>query len=144
MPKLPPVLFGSRHHFERDSRPGGGLGVNEAVLNKLERRLGRLHAKLRLGIEMDHEAQIFGQGINFFHIENWYSVHSVIRTTLKLMGLHWRGRKNAAQIQVRHNHISMKTLTLRWLDSTPHQRPTRGNERRRDAPPDRASSRPDL
>lgn len=43
--------------------------MNEAVLNKLERRLGRLHAKLRLGIETDHEAQIFGQGINFFHIE---------------------------------------------------------------------------
>jgi hypothetical protein len=40
-----------------------------------------------LGIETDHEVQIFGQGINFFHIENWYSVHSVIRTTLKLMGL---------------------------------------------------------
>ena len=32
-------------------------------------RLGRLHAKLRLGIETDHEAQIFGQGINFFHID---------------------------------------------------------------------------
>jgi len=44
--------------------------MHEAVLTKLERRLGRLHAKLRLGIEMDHEAQIFGQGINFFHIEN--------------------------------------------------------------------------
>jgi uncharacterized protein len=83
-------------------------------LNKLEQRLGRLHAKLRLGIEMDHEAQIFGQGINFFHIENWYSVHSVIRTTLKLMGLYWRGRKNAEQIQVRHNHISMKRLPSRF------------------------------
>jgi hypothetical protein len=46
------------------------LPMNDAVLNKLEQRLGRLHAKLRLGIEMDHEAQIFGQGINFFHIEN--------------------------------------------------------------------------
>jgi hypothetical protein len=58
--------------------------MNEAIFSKLEQRLGRLHAKLRLGIETDHEAQIFGQGINFFHIENWYSVHSVIRTTLKL------------------------------------------------------------
>jgi hypothetical protein len=29
--------------------------MNEAVLNKLERRLDRLQAKLRLGIEMDHE-----------------------------------------------------------------------------------------
>src|SRR6266478_3139994 len=88
--------------------------MNDAVLNKLERRLGRLHAKLRLGIEMDHEAQIFGQGINFFHIENWYSVHAVIRTTLKLMGLYWRGCKNAEQIRVRHNHISMKTLPSRF------------------------------
>src|SRR5499427_1066118 len=105
-----------RHRFERAADPclGGGLVMNEAVLNKLERRLGRLHAKLRLGIEMDHEAQIFGQGINFFHIENWYSVHSVMRTTLKLMGLYWRGRKNAQQIQVRHNHISMKTLPSRF------------------------------
>ena len=63
---------------------------------------------------MDHEAQIFGQGINFLHIENWCSVHSVIRTTLKLMGLYWRGRKNAEQSQVRHNHISMKTLPSRF------------------------------
>ena len=84
--------------------------MEEPVENKLERRLGRLHAKLRLGIEKDHEAQIFGQGINFFHIENWYSVHSVIRTALKLMGLYWRGRRNADQIQVRHNYIGMKAL----------------------------------
>ena len=84
--------------------------MNEAVLKKLEQRLGRLHARLRLGIETDHEAQIFGQGITFFHIENWYSIHSVIRATLWLMGLYWRGRKNAEKIQVRHNHISMKTL----------------------------------
>ncbi len=84
--------------------------MNEAVLNKLERRLGRLHARQRLGIETDHEAQIFGQGINFFHIENWYSIHSVIRATLKLTGLYWRGRKNAVQIQVRHNLIGMQTL----------------------------------
>lgn len=84
--------------------------MNDAVLKKLERRLGRLHARLRLGIETDHEAQIFGQGLTFFHIENWYSIHSVIRVTLWLMGLYWRGRKNAERIQVRHNQIMMKTL----------------------------------
>ena len=33
---------------------------------RLEKRLGRLHARLRLGIEADHEAQVFGQGINYF------------------------------------------------------------------------------
>ena len=86
------------------------LAMNETVLNKLERRLGGLHARQRLGIETDHEAQIFGQGINFFHIENWYSIHSVIRMTLKLLGLYGRGRKNAEQIQVRHNHVGSKIL----------------------------------
>jgi hypothetical protein len=91
--------------------PGsGGLAMNEKVVDELERRLGRLHARQRLGIETDHEAQIFGQGINFFHIENWYSIHSVIRTTLQLLGLYRRGRKNAEQIQIRHNRVGSKML----------------------------------
>jgi uncharacterized protein len=88
--------------------------MNEAVLIKLEQRLGRLYAKQRLGIETDHEAQIFGQGINFFHIENWYSIHSVIRTALKLVGLYRRGCKNAELIQVKHNDIRTKTLPSRF------------------------------
>jgi hypothetical protein len=60
----------------------------ETVLSKLEQRLGgRLYAQQRLGIEADHEAQVFGRGLTFFHIENWYSIHSVIRTLFKLTGL---------------------------------------------------------
>ncbi len=84
--------------------------MNKEILLKLEQRLGRLHARQRLGIETDHEAQVFGQGINFFHIENWYSVHSIIRTALKLTGLYRRGRRNAARILVRHNDIRFKEL----------------------------------
>ena len=84
--------------------------MDDAVLGKLERRLGRLHARQRLGIETDHEAQIFGQGLNFFHIENWYSIHSVIRATLMLAGLYWRGRRNAERVQVRHNTVSSAKL----------------------------------
>jgi predicted MPP superfamily phosphohydrolase len=80
------------------------------IQTKLEQPLGTLHARQRLGIEMDHEAQIFGQGINFFHLENWYSVHSIIRKGLKLVGLYQRGRKNAARIQIRHNHIRSRKL----------------------------------
>jgi uncharacterized protein len=83
----------------------------ETVLSKLEQRLGgRLYAKQRLGIETDHEAQIFGQGLTFFHVENWYSIHSVIRTLLKLTGLYWRGRANAARVQVRYNDLHFKKL----------------------------------
>ena len=84
--------------------------MNDVVLGKLERRLGRLHARQRLGIETDHEAQIFGQGLNFFHIENWYSIHSVIRVALMLSGLYWRGRRNAENIQVKHNTVRLARL----------------------------------
>ena len=76
---------------------------------RLEKRLGRLHARLRLGIEADHEAQVFGQGINYFHIENLPPSHIAIRSCLKLTGLYGRGRKNAAQIELRsHDVISSR------------------------------------
>jgi len=85
----------------------------ETVLSKLEQRLGgRVYARQRLGIETDHEAQIFGQGLNFFHIENWYSVHSLVRILLKLTGLYWRGKANAARVQVRYNDIRFRTLPI--------------------------------
>ena len=53
--------------------------ANEDTLTILEKRLGRRHARQRIGIEKDHEAQVFGQGINFFHIENLRLSHAVIR-----------------------------------------------------------------
>jgi predicted MPP superfamily phosphohydrolase len=84
--------------------------MTDDILLKLEKRLGRLHARQRLGIESEHEAQIFGQGINFFHIENWYSVHSLIRNTLRLAGLYGRGRRNAERIVVKHNEIRSAAL----------------------------------
>jgi predicted MPP superfamily phosphohydrolase len=84
--------------------------VIQDVFELLEKRLGRLHAKLRLGIEADHEAQVFGQGINYFHIENLRSSHLIIQACLILTGLYWRGRKNAAQIEVRRNYIKSKKI----------------------------------
>jgi uncharacterized protein len=53
---------------------------------------------------------VFGGGLNFFHIENWYSAHSVIRNALKLSGLYWRGRRNAERIELRHNAIRLPTV----------------------------------
>ncbi len=85
-------------------------GENPDIVRQLENRLGRLHARQRLGIENDHETRIFGQGLNFFHVENWYSLQSAIRITLKLTGLYWRGHRNTARIQVRHNHIHLPAL----------------------------------
>lgn len=75
------------------------------IMAKLERRLGRLHARQRLGIETDHEAQIFGQGLNFFHIENLPFSQLLIEGTLRLAGLYWQGRRNAGKVKLSKNEI---------------------------------------
>jgi uncharacterized protein len=81
------------------------LAEEEDICELLQERLGRLHARLRLGIEADHEAQVFGQGINYFHPENSRLSHFVIRTCLRFTGLYERGRRNAAQVEIRRNYI---------------------------------------
>lgn len=80
------------------------------IVPELERRLGRIHARQRLGIEHDHEEHVFGQGLSFLHLENWYSIHSVIRGVLALAGLLGRGRRNAERIRVVHNRVALPTL----------------------------------
>jgi predicted MPP superfamily phosphohydrolase len=80
------------------------------ILSMLEQRLGRLHARQRLGIERELEAKAFGHGLNFFHIENWYSVHSLLRATLKASGLYGRGRRNAEKIVIRENPLEFADL----------------------------------
>ncbi|MEN8109143.1 MAG: metallophosphoesterase [Pseudomonadota bacterium] len=76
----------------------------------LQQRVGRVHLQQRLGIEQDYEHKVFGQGRNFFHIENWYSLHSVIRNSLRLLLLHGRGKRNARAIRLRHNDIRLPGL----------------------------------
>lgn len=76
----------------------------------LQRRVGPLHLRQRLGIEADREARVFGQGIKFFHIENWVTVHSVIRWVLRLTLLHRRGRRNALSIELSRNEIALAGL----------------------------------
>jgi uncharacterized protein len=84
--------------------------MTDDIFAELERRLGRVHARQRLGIERDHEAQVFGYGLNFFHIENWYSIHSLIRWVLRLAGLYWRGVSNTERIALRYNTVTSKRL----------------------------------
>jgi uncharacterized protein len=84
--------------------------ANEASLAVLEKRLGRRYARQRLGIEKDHEAQLFGHGLNFFHIENLPLTHALIRAVLMASGLYWRGVSNAANVEVKHHRISLSRL----------------------------------
>lgn len=78
----------------------------DRIQKLLEQRLGRRHARQRLGVENDHEAQVFGQGITFFHIENVPIGDTIIRAALMVTGLYWRGRRNAAKVVLRRNVIS--------------------------------------
>jgi predicted MPP superfamily phosphohydrolase len=84
--------------------------ANQEILTILEQRLGRRHARQRLGIEKDHEAQVFGQGINFFHFENLPLSHVLICAVLMATGLYWRGISNAAKVDLRHNRIESPHL----------------------------------
>jgi len=80
------------------------------ALAGLEPRLGRVHIRQRLGLEREHETHVFRRGTHFFHIENWYSVHALIRGSLRLVGLHGRGRRNALAIEVRRHEVELARL----------------------------------
>lgn len=84
--------------------------MSEDVYVALVQRLGRRYADRRLRIEADHEAQVFGQGINFFHFENWRTSESLIRNALRLVGLYGRGLKNATRVELRRNHVVLARL----------------------------------
>jgi predicted MPP superfamily phosphohydrolase len=86
-------------------RQRAGLSIDRSVLEKLEERLGRLHARQRLGIEGERDGRVSGQAINFFHPGKWYLSASVIRTALMATGLYWRARKNAEDIKIRRHDI---------------------------------------
>ena len=84
--------------------------VTQDILPILEQRLGPRHARQRLEIEKDHEAQVFGQGINFFHFENLPLSHVAIRAVLMATGLYRRGIRNAAKVDIRHNRVETPHL----------------------------------
>lgn len=84
--------------------------MNDTDYHNLEARIGRLHLKQRLGIERDNETRVFGQGLNFFHIENWYSLHSIIKNGLKFTAMYGRGRRNALDIRIEHHEVPISAL----------------------------------
>ncbi len=84
--------------------------MDSDIFMHLEKRLGKVHARLRIGIEEESMPQVFGHGINFFHPENWYSSHSLLRKMLKATGVYWRGRGNTLNFQVNRNTIELPHL----------------------------------
>ncbi|MFT6142130.1 MAG: hypothetical protein ACJAXN_003373 [Psychromonas sp.] len=84
--------------------------MSRNILAALEKRLGAAVSKQRIASEETHTAQVFGQGRNFFHIENFYSIHSIIRNTLRLCLMDRKGQCNAVNIQLRHNSVKLVDL----------------------------------
>ncbi len=84
--------------------------MDQTVYDRLVQRLGRVHLRQRLGLESEHEAQVFRRGTHFFHLENWFLAHAVIRASLGLVGLHGRGRRNALKIRIVHNDVRLAAL----------------------------------
>src|SRR5258707_289854 len=74
-------------------------------LRNLIARIGAEHVERRLKVETEHEAQLFGQGLIFFNLENWYSAPRIIKIALRLMGLYGRARRNADHIVIKRNTI---------------------------------------
>ncbi len=83
---------------------------DQQLVAKLEERFGSAYTQARLTIERDHEAQIFGQGLNFFHFENSRLSHSLIRGALLATGLYRRGARNAADVELRRTRFSFPAL----------------------------------
>jgi predicted MPP superfamily phosphohydrolase len=92
--------------------------VNILALQSLVDRIGAEHVEQRLKVETEHEAQLFGQGLIIFNLENWYSAPRIIRSALKLMRLYSRARHNADQIAIRRNLLEFESLPPAFADFT--------------------------
>lgn len=84
--------------------------MNQAIDDYLTKRIGRVHLRQRLGLEAEYEAKVFRKGTHFFHLENWYSIHSLIRNSLRLVGLHGRGQRNTLRIRICEHEVKLPGL----------------------------------
>jgi predicted MPP superfamily phosphohydrolase len=81
------------------------LQQDAELYDYLIRRVGKAHLRQRLGVEIGHEADRFGQGRTFFNIENWKLAPRLIGLGMKLTGLTARGRANVVDFQIRENRL---------------------------------------
>jgi hypothetical protein len=97
--QLEGLEFGS--YFERSDRN---------ISARLIERIGSEHVERRLKIEVEHEAQLFGQGLIFYNHETRYSAPWIIRTALKLTGLYGRACRNADHVVVKQHSVAFANL----------------------------------
>ena len=87
-----------------------GLLDPDETLRRLRSRLGNLHAQLRLGIEREHEAQAFGQGLRLLHLENMPWMQALIEMALANHGDLSDGPGERRKVQLRRNVVRLSDL----------------------------------
>lgn len=84
--------------------------ARNAAFTALELRLGHLYVRQRLGLERDHEVRVTQRSKHPLHIKNWYSLRTLIRASLWLVGLRRRAQRNALAIGLRENDVTIAGL----------------------------------
>jgi uncharacterized protein len=80
------------------------------VHETMSTRVDLAYVERRLLLEAEYEQRVTRFPRRFFHFEAWWSVHSVIRNALRLVGLHQRARRNVRAIRRQSNEIRVTTL----------------------------------
>jgi hypothetical protein len=83
--------------------------MNQELVEKLERRFGRLHSRQRLGIEDALEARAAGRSCAP-RPRRWYLSPAVVGGSLRLAGLYRRARRNAERIEIRRHPVVLPGL----------------------------------
>ena len=92
--------------------------LDPMTLQNLVSRIGSEHVERRLKVEAEREAQLFGQGLLFFNLENWRLAPRLITWGLKFAGLYQRARRNADEIVVRRTTLAFSNLPPAFDDFT--------------------------
>lgn len=84
--------------------------LSDPALVALGQRIGSDHVHLRLAREMEYEQQVQRFGRRLFHFDTWYSVHALIRNSLRVVGIYRRAQRNARAVQLRQHEVNSPVL----------------------------------
>lgn len=76
----------------------------------LERRLGKEAFGRRMQLQTKHAARVFAYPTSFFHPENLYGIHALIRGSLTVFGLYGRFNRQFKEPQVVWNTVVLPEL----------------------------------
>lgn len=89
--------------------------MEQDIFTDLRRRIGDVHARIRLGMQAEHAAGFYsGQGMSRFHLENLEILNRFIKLSLRLSGMYGRGRRNALDYRVEETEARLPGLPAQF------------------------------